>query len=303
MNHARSVYVIAAALIALGLSAVVFSIPESVVARLDLWRPNSRVVKRLESHEKRRLKKLPASEEFEALASALMDANLAASPISGLSPIRQQQLNKLLLKQVREFLKKHGGWPYAGVGAFLASRFQQRLEILAGRMATASEPLSEWLSLHEADKDVREVRALSGRFLERAVGSGLLVAGKGPEPDLMLVARTMWLENWLAMGRRFEENLHLSRDEWALLLKWKIEDAQHLELDRKLAHIETLLRFEPGYPQHLARGVLMVQAGFPEDAVREFRESLIRKERPRVAGDWLVFLRGLDQADMSDMEP
>lgn len=294
MTHTRSVYVLAAALLLLGISAFLNSAPSgTLVARLDLWRPGDHQQARLQHHEDRRLKKLPARENFEALSNALMDANLASSPLSELSEKGRQKFDAVLLGEVQGFLETEGIWAFAAVGAFLAKEFARRLDGLAQKMADADEPLSEWLVRHEADHEVREVRALGGRFLEHAIGAGLVVAGRPVDPDSMLVARVMWMENWLAMGRRYNDKLHLSRDEWTLLLKWKIEAAQHLPLDKKMAHIKTLLGFDPGYPKHLVRGVLMLQAGAEEEAAEEFTASLHRNERPPVAGDWLVFLRRL----------
>jgi hypothetical protein len=294
MTHTRSVYVLAAALILLGISGFLNSAPSGkLVARLELWRPGEHQKARLQNHENRRLKKLPAKENFETLSNALMDANLASSPLSDVSQKGRQKFDVVLLNEVQRFLEEEGTWAFAGVGAFLAREFVRRLHGLAQKMEDADEPLSQWLVRHEPDLEVREVRALGGRFLEHAIGAGLMVAARPVDPDLMLVARIMWMENWLAMGRRFNDKLHLSRDEWSLLLKWKIEAAQHLPLQKKLAHIKTLLGFDPGYPKHLVRGVLMLQAGAEEEATEEFTASLHRDEQPPLAGDWLVFLRRL----------
>ena len=294
MSERFSVYFVSVLLLALGIAAAIVHTPGfSPSATLEFWRPDAEFRHRLEQFEEQRLQHLPAVSEFEALSAALMELNLASAP--GAEPLSARHLNWLNSRfrgEVAAFVAKHGEKGFVALGTYMARNFRGRLKTVAKGLAAAQdESAADWIANHNDDADIHAARALSGQFLEKALGAGILRAGAGTDEDQLLVAGLLWLQRWLQLAGPSARVQALAGDELALVLKWKVEAAEHLPLKRRIELCNVVTDLDPDYPGHFVQGIVYATAGRRAEAEASFTASLQAGEEMPAAEDWLLFLR------------
>lgn len=151
MSERFSEYFVSLLLLALGIAAVVAHTPGfTPSATLDFWRPDDGFRNRLAQLEEQRLSHLPAAAEFEPLAAALMELNLASAP--GAEPQASTQLNWLNRRfqtEVASFIGEHGNDAFVALGTYLSLNFRARLSgVVKGLAAAPDEPAGDWLACH-----------------------------------------------------------------------------------------------------------------------------------------------------------
>jgi hypothetical protein len=262
-----------------------------VTSALSSWRLDARQTERLRNLEAARLARLPEAVVIQPLATAFMELNLVVEAEPGkLSADDVARLRQRLSAAVEKLMASHGPEAFVAAGAWLAAKFEDALTAVAGKLESASEPAADWLAAHKDDADVHALRALSSDFIEWALSSGLLQPGRPPDHDAVAVSHVLFLQGWLAFaGSRSVPAL--SPDEQLLVLKWKVESAQHLPVERKLQLAAALTEADGDYPEPYVRGVLLAAAGRTGDAFAAFLECLTSHTMSRQARDWIVHLR------------
>jgi len=221
-----------------------------------------------------------------------MEMNLVEVESEKLTAERRRFVSSRFEREKSALLELHGESAYMAIGALLAGHFENHLLSLAGRWARGTLPVSLPPGLTE-DADLQALRALSGRFLEKAVHSGLLSPGLAGDRDLGLVARSLFLQNWvLGLGIKAPDR-RLAVEENALVLKWKVEASEHLSLERRLELTARIPMLERNYPSTYVRGVLLASRSHHEQAVAAFIECVETGEMEDRAREWLLALRTL----------
>jgi len=275
-------------------------------AELSFWRLGPSGHQRFEQIVHKRLDALPPPAEFEPLSHAFMRQNVVGPgstvgastgrPGAGAGQGLGQAADaaRQFGARLAIFLKEKKAPSYMAVGAYLSSQLRVRLESTMVRMAVSGLSAAEWLAANSTSKDVVELRSLAGNFLERAIASGLIKQGTAPDSDTMDVAQALWMEHWMALasGRLGTDVTVFER---AVVLKWKVEAAEHLPPDRKLVLLDELAGLDAGYPSHYVRGVLQFAAGRTSAALESFRASLASEPVFDRAASWVVFLRDAER--------
>ena len=199
-------------------------------------------------------------------------------------------LERELAALARKFLDTHGAEPYLAVGGYLAEQLHTALVELAVAQYGSGLLLQDWLQQHPDDDALKRVRALSGRFLERAMNAGLIGHQHPPDRDRLLVARTLWLERWAILAGLLPEAV-LSPVETRLTLLWKIEASEHLSLARRGQLLEVASTRLPDYPASYVEGVLRVRQGDTEEALEAFSSCLEEGVEAERARAWVLSLR------------
>jgi hypothetical protein len=290
MSGNFSVAAVSGALLVLAVAAVAstarYQEPDGA---LDFWRPGTEGEAHLERLWQQRLALLPPPERFEGLSHALMRLNLAVmGPAADARDVRD--LSARLGREVDAFLSSQGSDAYLAVGTYLAREFATRLDKVVGQMAGSGQDPDDWLRANAGQEDVRALVALAGDYMTRARASGLVSRGGGLDRDQVLLARLMWVENWMnaASGRLGTDVTEFER---GVVLKWKVEAAAHLGIERKLALLAEVHELDPEYPAFFVKGILEVGAGMQPEALVSFRRSLESERLRQRTTAWVVFLR------------
>lgn len=297
MSGSGSVRIVALSLLAVAVLGLLVHLPSRKIdARLEFWRPSAAVSRRLNEVQRERLARLPPESSRTALTTAFMELNLAAAEGEPLTGERHRWIASRYEREKRAFLGLHGERGYLAVGALLAGHFEGHLLALSKRWAEAEGGEAVLVGPHD-DRDLQALRALSGRFVEKAIHSGLLAPGRSADPDLGLVARCLFLQNWvLGLGIKAPDR-RLAVEENALVLKWKVEAAEHLSLNRRIELARKIPLLERSYPATYVVGVLLALEGPPEDAAAAFRECVDSREMGPQAREWLIALRDFSSLD------
>jgi len=285
-----SAIAIATAMVALAVLATAAHLPRfEAHARLDHWRPTRSLSIVMHNLQRRRLARLPPAESYREMVDSFMHLNLALSP--GAEPRGADHLKWLETRHkvlTRGFVDRHGIQAYLAVGTHLSVHFVRHLRALAGWAPGALVTGGDTGPHREA---LRAVRALSGAFLEKAANSGLLRVDGKTDQDRMVVARLLWLENWLLISGRDLRTRLLTAAERAVVVKWKVEAGDHLPLERRLALVPLALKLDRTYPADYVEGVLLALDGRPRASAEAFRRSISNGRMRRLAREWLVLLR------------
>ena len=257
---------------------------------LDYWRPSDADVELLNSLSARRVAALPDVASRRELVERLMRHHQAAAALDN-TEYRQGLLllEENLSAAARQFLERHGTEEYLAVGGYLAEQLHTALIRVARVQYDTGLPMQDWLQQHGDDSTLKRVRALSGRFLERAVNAGLLGHQHRPDRDLLLVARTLWMEHWAILAGLLPEAV-LSPVETRLTLLWKIEASEHLEAPRRRQLLEVAAARLPAYPAPYVDGVLRVRQGDFEGGLRSFLTCLEERVEEDLARAWILAL-------------
>ena len=294
MTKARlQVLALALLLTALAAAAATLQYPGSLgVVRLSFWRPDSAQRTRILALERERLAHLPSWEPYRDFGDLFMRLNLAVlEPSTHSSAEKTAWLAQRFEDEAKAFLEKHGINAYLAVGTHLELKFRDHLAKVMRKLADSAEPLSAWQQGHDQDGSLTMVRALSGRFLEKAASAGLLAAPGGTDVDHLLIASLLWLDNWMLTARRLGHEIALERTEAAILVRWKIEASQHLALSRRLELVPLAQALDPDYPGTYVSGVLLALEGSDSAAAAAFLECLEMNEQTQSARRWLIELR------------
>jgi hypothetical protein len=272
----------------------VHSIPGPPTAALDFWRPTGEQLDKLEALQRERLSHLPEEAVYRPLTDRLMRANQAASALDA-REYRQGLLRheQGLAHGAARFVADHGWDAYLAVGTFLALRVQEDLRQVAESLYGSRMPLVDWLETHREDPAWKRIRAIAGMLPERCVGAGLIGPSIPPDRDRLLVVRSLWLQRWTALPGGTVAGA-LAPLEERLILTWKVEAAEHLDLARRLALLDEASRRYPDYPACYVAGVLYASAGHEEEAVEAFRECLSSGDEREASRRFIVALRGFD---------
>jgi len=199
-------------------------------------------------------------------------------------------LERDLSAVARSFLERHGTEAFFAVGGYLGEQLHRTMVEIAKAQYDSGLPLHDWLLQNPDSSAVNRLRALSGRFLERAVNAGLLGHQHPPDRDLLLVARTLWMERWAMLAGLLPEAV-LSPVETRLTLLWKIEASEHLSMARRRELLAVAANRLPGYPAAYVEGVLRVQLGDGEGALESFVTCLQEQVEVDLARAWILSLR------------
>lgn len=278
-------------LLVAGLGLATYRTTESPSMALDYWRPGPDELSQLRDVFAQRLKACPPKATYATLLDALIRHNHAAS---GLDQLEFRQglilLEREMSQRAKAFIEGHGATAFLAVGDTLAEQLYRDLVAVGESLNAEGQPLQDWLDDHAEDQRLNRLRGLSGRFLERAVGAGLLSHHRPPERDRMLVARALWMERWALMGGLQPEAV-LDSTETRLSLRWKIEAAEHLDLGRRRQLLAVASARLPQYPATYIEGVLFMRAGEIEEAASRFLDCIAEDEEVALAGAWLRTLR------------
>ncbi|MBM4356124.1 MAG: hypothetical protein FJ109_20420 [Deltaproteobacteria bacterium] len=292
MENRCSVFAVTALLLAAGGAGVWGNSPPEIPSgRLDWWRPAPQAALDLDRAMRERLEELPPEAEWRVFVDTWMSANLLAeNPVKASGP-DASRTNREALARLKAFRAGHTDSQYVALGAYLSLRFEDALARLAEGLAAAEGGALEWLAAHQSQDEVRTVRALSGAFPEVALSSGILRPAVRPDPDRLRVARLLWFERWLLAGGLSPLPGVMSSAERSLVLRWKVEDSEHLSGERRLELLPEAARHGPGYPERLVAGVLLYREGRTQEARQAFLESLAEDEADRQAAAWLLAMR------------
>ena len=272
-----------------GIATHRIAVPPSAV--LEYWRPGGAALEELLQLPASRVAALPSGESRAELVRRLMRYNQAAAGLDN-SEYRQGLLllESELAGVARKFVDAHGTKSYLAVGGYLAEQLHTALVELARAQYESRLSMQDWLQQNADDDALRRVRALSGRFLERAVNAGLLGHQHAPDRDRLLVARTLWIERWAMLAGLLPEAV-LSPAETRLTLLWKLEASEHLSLARRLQLLGVAAARLPGYPAAFVDGLFWVREGDMEEALRAFGTCLERGVEVDLARSWILSLR------------
>jgi len=292
MESRCSVVAVALMLLAVGGGGVFGNLPPGVPSsRLSLWRPTDAHARDLDRRMQERLADLPAESEWRDFTDIWMSANmLSADPARAATP-EAARANREALVRLEAFRSSHSDAQYVALGAFLAVRFGDGLARIADGLAQADDGAVEWLEAHASDEPVKTVRALSGAFPEVALSSGILRPARPADADRLRVARLLWLERWLIAGGLTPYPRFMTSAERALAVRWKVEDSEHLAVDRRLQLLSDEAGNDPAYPVRLVAGVLFYREGRTGEARTAFLESLADEGTAGKAEAWLLQLR------------
>ncbi len=207
----------------------------------------------------------------------------------GPSPQRRiLSAEKRFQKVAAQFIEAYGVPVYAAVGETLAGRFLVALDGLA--VAAGSGHKGSWLASHRDDPVAREVRATGGQFPERGLASGLLPTVGPLDPDRREVARILWTTHWFETAHSGLAAEVMSPEERLLVRLWKVEDATHLNWQRRQAIMEEVRAAAPDYPADFVLGILAIRYGLAEDARAYLQRALDAGYRPELVHRWLTRL-------------
>ena len=264
-------------------------------AVLEYWRPDDAQHRELRHLVRERITQLPSKTEYGELLDRYVRMQWESVTLD------RQEFRQRLAQQSEElhelaviFIKQHGWDAYLAVGTMLSERVYRALIELSRDLVEQGKPLQDWLAEHSDNKQLRVLRSLGGRFLERAVTAGLVTHSQPLDGDRMLVARQIWLEHWVTIGGS-RDGKPLSDLERGMVLRWKVEDAQHLDLGRRLQLIDAVEQVDPHYPGLFVAAILHLREGNQEQAIEYLQECVTHNEEAVLAADWLVAIRPMGQ--------
>jgi hypothetical protein len=265
--------------------------PAQPPTSLKYWRPSPEDVEKLEKLTAARVAELPDRASRAALVAMMIRHNQAAAALDGF----EYKQGLILLERdlsflARKFLEVHGTKGYLALGGYLAEQLHRSLVELAQAQYESGLPLQDWLQQTPDSAGLKRIRALSGRFLERAVNAGLLGHQQPPDRDRLLVARSLWMERWAMQAGLLPEAV-LSPAETRLTLLWKVEAAEHLGNPRRKQLLAVAAARLPGYPASYVEGVLRVRQGDMEGALESFLACLEEQVEVDLARAWVLSLR------------
>jgi hypothetical protein len=265
--------------------------PAQPPTSLDYWRPSPEDVEKLVGISVTRVEALPDPDSRADLVAIFIRHNQAAAALDraeykqGLI-LLERELSSLAGK----FLQAHGTEGYLALGGYLAEQLHRSLVEVAQAQYESGLPLQDWLHQTPESAALQRIRALSGRFLERAVNAGLLGHQQRPDRDRLLVARTLWMERWAILAGLLPEAV-LSPVETRLTLLWKIEAAEHLGGSRRTQLLAVAAARLPGYPAPYVEGVLRARQGDMEGALESFLNCLEERVEVELSRAWVLSLR------------
>ncbi len=182
------------------------------------------------------------------------------------------------------------GAPENAVGEILLAvriaRRDGKERALLGLLALQTELFLEATHAFEASgKPSLELAELGGDFLAIAKQNGWLEGRRIllDDDERAALFRVRWTElTGLRREAGFAPTLDEYRSYYALYLRQALSDAAHTE--RALGVVRALEKRDPSYPAAFARGVLLFQKGFYDDAADAFRVHLAT----RPDGPWAL---------------
>ncbi len=257
--------------------------------RLTYWRLSHGDIQELESLEARRISsgQDAIAPELERKFRQYHTTSLTLRPDDRKA---RQAAEDQLQDSLRTCLETSSPSAHLAQGARLSRLFRSQLLLLEAELEASHQAPSVWLSSSPDSTALREVRELSGMFLEHALSSGLVKVDSESRSDRLWVASTLWLERWLGMVGPTMADVHMSPLERRLVKAWKVEAAEHLTVERRLQILDEVRRVAPSYPASFVAGAVLTRAGRVDDARDAFRHCIQTGEERKRAAIWLKHL-------------